>query len=148
MPPLSPIDFEQLIDPWYWFEAPFGPATPFTYAVMGLFALVMIASAVVWVGRRRLFPGHRVKVRLAATYGPWFFGIAALGVFFVLMRAAESPILTARVLWLTCLLGLVGLAVYFARYLRIGYPIEVAAFERDEMRRKFIPKPKARRKRR
>ena len=148
MPAVSPVDFEQLIDPWYWFDGFTGPATPITFAILLLFAVVMVASAVVWVGRRRLFPGHRVRVRLAATYGPWFFGIAATGAFFVLMRVAESPILTARILWLLCLAGLVGLAVYLARYLRTGYATEVAAFERDELRRKFIPKPKARRKRR
>ena len=109
---------------------------------------VPLASAVVWVGRRRWFPGHRVKVRLAATYGPWFFTVAALGAFFVLMRLAESPILPARVLWLACLFGLAGLAFYLLRYLRVGYALEVAAFERDELRRRFSPRPKARRKRR
>ena len=148
MPAVSPVDLQRLVDPWYWFEGFTGPATRFTYAILGLFAVVMLASALVWVGRRRLFPGHRVKVRLAATYGPWFFGIASCGVFFVLMRAAGAPILTARVLWLLCLLGLVGLAVHLIRYLRTGYRLDVAAFERDAMRRRFIPKPKGRRKRR
>jgi hypothetical protein len=148
MPAMSPVDFAQLLDPWYWFSGFTGPITPITYTLLGLFAVVMVASAVVWVGRRRWFPGHRVKVRLAATYGPWFFGVAALGAFFVLMRLADSPILTARVLWLACLVALVALGVYLVRYLRVGYPLELAAFERDEMRRRFIPKPKARRKRR
>ena len=148
MPAVSPVDFEQLVDPWYWFDGFTGSATPFTYGLLALFAWAMVASAIVWVGRRRWFPGHRVKVRLAATYGPWFFGIAATGAFFVLMRVAQAPILTARFLWLVCLLSLIGLAAYLVRYLRTGYPLEVAAFERDEMRRKFIPKPKGRRKRR
>lgn len=148
MPAVSPVKWEELIDPWYWFTGFTGPITPITYAILALFALVMVVSAVFWVGRRRLFAGHRPKVRLAGTYGPWFFSLAALGAFFVLMRLAEAPILTARVLWLACLLGLSGLAAYLVRYLAGGYALEVATFERDELRRKFIPRPKARRKRR
>ena len=148
MPAVSPVDFAQLIDPSYWFDGFTRPGTPFTYGLLALFGWAMVSSAIVWVGRRRWFPGHRVKVRLAATYGPWFFGIAATGVFFMLMRVAGAPILTARFLWLLCLLALVALAAYLLRYFRTDYALEVAAFQREDMRRKFIPKPKARRKRR
>src|SRR5688572_78499 len=126
MPAVSPVMWDELLDPWYWFTGFTGPITPITYGILGLFSVVMLASAIVWVGRRRLFTGHRPKVRLSGTYGPWFFSLAALGAFFVLMRLAEAPILTARVLWLACLLGLVGLAVYLARYLAGGYALEVA----------------------
>jgi hypothetical protein len=141
-------DPTKLIDPWYWLSGFTGPPTPYTYLLLGVFVLATLVSAVVWLGRRRLFPGHRVKVRLAARLGPWFFGIALAGVAFLLLRLAQSPILTARFLWLACLLGLLGLVGHLIWYLRERYPAEVAAFQRDELQRQFMPRPKARRKRR
>ena len=119
------------IDPWYWLSGFTGPPTPYTYVLLGIFAAAMAASAVLWVGRRRLFAGHRVRVRVAQRLGPWFFAASATGCFFVLMRVAESPILTTRVLWLACLLWLVGLTAYLARYLASEYSLEVADWQRE-----------------
>jgi hypothetical protein len=141
-------DPAQLIDPWYWLGGFTGPPTPYTYLLLGLFTLAMLASAVVWLGRRRLFPRHRVKVRLAARLGPWFFGVAATGVALLLLRVAQSPILTARILWLLCLFGLLGLVGHLVWYLRQRYPADVAAFEREELQRQFMPRTKGRRRRR
>jgi hypothetical protein len=145
---VAPPDLAKLISPGYWFDGFTGPPTPYTFILLGLFGLAMLASAGGWLFRRRLFPGHRVKVRLAARLGPWFFGLAATGVALLLLRVAQSPILTTRFLWLLCGASLVGLFVYLLWYLRERYPAEVAAFEREELRRQFMPRPKGRRRRR
>ena len=141
-------DLTRLISPGYWLDGFTGPPTAYTYVLLGLFALATLLSAAVWLFRRRLFPRHRVKVRLAARLGPWFFGVAATGVALLLLRVAQSPILTTRFLWLLCGLALVGLLAHLVWYLRERYPAEVAAFEREEMQRQFMPKPKGRRRRR
>ena len=146
--PVTAPDLTKLVDPWYWLSGFAGPPTPYSYVLLGVFVLATLVSALFWLGRRRLFPGHRVKVRLAARLGPWFFGVALAGVGLLLLRLANSPILTARVLWLACLLGLVGLVVYLVWYMRERYPAEVAAFQREEMQRQFMPRRKTRKRRR
>ena len=141
-------DLARLLSPGYWLDGFTGPPTAYTYLLLALFAVAMLVSAFVWLFRRRLFPRHRVKVRLAARLGPWFFGVAAAAVALLLLRVAQSPILTARILWLLCGAGLVGLVAHLIWYLRRRYPAELAAFEREELQRQFMPRPKGRRRRR
>jgi hypothetical protein len=140
------VNIQRLIDPSFWFEgATAGPATPFTYALIALFALVLVASLVVWLMRRRLFPGQRIKTRLANRLGPWFVTGAAIGLLSTLLRVAQFPILSARVIWLAALLWLLGLVAYLLRYWRTRYPAELAQVQRDEQRQRFLPKPRRRR---
>ena len=140
------MNIARLIDPGYWFEgASAGPATPFTYAMIALFALALVASLVVWLMRRRLFPGQRIKTRLANRLGPWFVTAAAIGLLSTLLRVAQFPILSARVIWLAALLGLLGLLAYLLRYWRTRYPAELDRLQREEQRQRFLPKPRRKR---
>jgi hypothetical protein len=140
------VQIERLIDPSYWFEgSTAGPATPITYALIVLFALALATSLVVWLMRRRLFPGQRIKTRMANRLGPWFVTAAAIGLISTLLRVAQFPILSARVIWLAALLGLLGLTAYVVRYWRTRYPAELARLEREEMRQRFVPKPRRKR---
>jgi hypothetical protein len=140
------VQIERLIDPSYWFEgSTAGPATPFTYVLIVLFALALVASLVVWLMRRRLFPGQRIKTRLANRLGPWFVTAAAIGLISTLLRVVQFPILSARVIWLAALLGLIGLLAYLVRYWRTRYPAELVRLQREEMRQRFVPKPRRKR---
>ena len=140
------MDFLRLIDPSYWFEgSTAGPATPFTYALIALFAILLIASLVVWLFRRRLFPGQRIKTRLANRLGPWLVTASAIGLLSTLLRVAQFPILSARIIWLAALLWYIGLVAYVVRYWRTRYPAELARLQREEMRAQFVPKPRRKR---
>jgi len=140
------VQLERLIDPSYWFEgSTAGPATPFTYALIAFFALALAASLVVWLGRRRLFPGQRIKTRLAHQLGPWFVTAAAIGLVSTLLRVVQFPILSARVIWLGALVALAGLLAYLVRYWRTRYPAELARVQREEQRQRFVPKPRRKR---
>ena len=140
------MQFDRLIDPSYWFEgSTAGPATPITYALIALFALALAASLVVWLMRRRLFPGQRIKTRLASRLGPWFVTVAAIGLVSTLLRVAQFPILSARVIWLAAMAGLLGLLAYLVRYWRTQYPAELLRVQREEQRQRFMPKPRRRR---
>jgi tellurite resistance protein TehA-like permease len=142
MPEINP----RLLLEWgYWFNGNPGPPTPITYALLVLFLVVLAAALVVWLRRRRLFPGQRIKTRLAAQLGPWFVGIAATGVFLMLLRVAEFPILSGRILWLLCLVALVGFAAYLVFYMTRRYPSELARLAREEERQRWVPKPRPRR---
>ena len=140
------MQFDRLIDPSYWFEgSTAGPATPITYALIALFALLLAASLVLWLMRRRLFPGQRIKTRLANQLGPWFVTAAAIGLVSTLLRVAQFPILSARVIWLVCLVSLLGLVAYLVRYWLTSYPAELVRLQREEERQRFIPKARRRR---
>jgi len=140
------VNVERLIDPGYWFEASSaGPATPITFALIALFALVPIGSLAVWLLRRRLFPQQRIKTRLANQLGPWFVTAAAIGLGSTLLRVVQFPILSARIVWVAALVWLLGLTAYLVRYLRRVYPAELVRLQREEQRQRFMPKPRRRR---
>lgn len=138
------LNWALLLESGYWFNGKPGPPTPITYALLALFLSLTAASAFVWLRRRQIFPGQRVRTRLAAQLGPWFVGIAATGVVLVLLRLIEFPILSSRVLWLLCLVALLGLTGYLVWYVLRRYPAEVARVAREEDRRRWMPKPKPR----
>ena len=141
------MEFARLIDPSYWFEgSTAGPATPITYALIALFALLLAASLVLWLMRRRLFPGRRIQTRLANQLGPWFVTAAAIGLLSTLLRVAQFPILSARVIWLASLAAILGLVAYLVRYRLTRYSAELARLAREEQRQRFMPRP-SRRKR-
>jgi hypothetical protein len=140
------VQFDRLIDPSYWFEgSTAGPATPFTYALIVVFAVALAVSLFVWLLRRRLFPGQRIKIRLANQLGPWFVTASAIGLVSTLLRVAQFPVLSARVIWLGALVALVGLLGYLIRYWRTRYPADLARAQREEQRQRFMPKPRRKR---
>src|SRR5437868_7201584 len=97
-----------LLEWGYWTSGSPGPASPISYGLLALFVLLTAASAFVWLRRRKLFPGQRIKTRLAAQHGPWFVGLGAFGVVLLLLRVVEFPILSMRLFWVLDLLGLLA----------------------------------------
>lgn len=142
------MNFAELVRLDYWFEgSSAGPATPITYAVIAFFALKLIGALVLWLLRRRLFPGQRIKTRLANRFGPWVVAVAAIGLVSAGLRVVEFPILSARVIWLASFLTLAGMGTYLAWYMVKRYPGEDARLRREEERQRFIPKPRRARRR-
>jgi hypothetical protein len=134
-----------LLEWGYWTNGTPGPASPISYGLLALFVLLTAASAFVWLRRRKLFPGQRIKTRLAAQHGPSFVGIAAVGIVLLLLRVVEFPILSMRLFWVLDLIVFVALAAYIAWYLLRRYPVEVARLAREEERQRWVPKPRQRR---
>jgi tellurite resistance protein TehA-like permease len=141
------VDVSRLIDPGYWFEGSLaGAPTPITYVVIAIFTLLLIAGLTVWLRRRRLFPGQRIKTRLAAQLGPWFVTAATIGLVSSLLRVAQFPILSARVIWLVCFVWALCIVGYVAWYWRSRYPAELARTEREEQLKRYVPRPRQRRR--
>jgi hypothetical protein len=141
------VDLASLLTLAYWFNGTSPPPTPFTFVVMFLFAAALIASVIVWLRRRRIFPGQRIKTRLAHQLGPWFTTFSLIGLISTILRAVQFPILGARIIWAVSGLVIVGLAAYVARYMRTRYAPELARLERQEALQRFIPKPRSKRRR-
>src|SRR5256885_6443089 len=91
-----------LLESGYWFNGDPGPPSPITYALILVFVVAFVGGLFVWLRRRQLFPGQRIKTRLANQLGPWWVGIAATGIVLLLLRVVEFPILSGQILWLAC----------------------------------------------
>lgn len=139
------LNLRLLLEWGYWFNGDPGPATPISYLLLAVFLVALAAGLLIWLRRRQLFPGQRIKTRLAAQLGPWFVGVAATGAVLMLLRVVEFPILSGRILWLLCLFGLVGILAYLAYYMQRRYPLELARLAREEERQRWAPKAKQRR---
>lgn len=139
-------DVARLIEWGYWFDGDAGPPTPYTYVVVAIFTLVFVLGLVVWQRRRQLFPGHRIKTRLAARFGPWVVGLSVTGLISALMRVAGGPILSARIIWLAMGLAILGIVLYVGYYLRVRAPAEMARYQREEALRRVMPRPRRERR--
>ena len=59
---------------------------------------------------------------------------------------AELPILSARVIWALALIAYLLVVGYVFWYWRTRYPAELERVRREEMRQRFMPRPKGRRR--
>jgi len=134
-----------LLEWGYWTNINADPPSPISYALLALFVLLTAASAFVWLRRRKLFPGQRVKTRLASQLGPYFVGVAATGIVLLALRLVQFPILSMRLFWLLDLIVFAGMLIYVAWYMLRRYPAEIARLAREEERQRWVPKPRQRR---
>ena len=141
-----PPEFERFFSLSYWFNGtPSGP-TIGVALVIAMFAVATIVSLMVWLRRRRFFPGQRIKTRLASKYGPWLFGIALLGLLSSSLAAVNFPIFSARVVWLASGIWFVSILAYIAWFMKKRYPREAAQFAREEALRPYLPKSAAKKR--
>ncbi|TAK26230.1 MAG: hypothetical protein EPO26_00755 [Chloroflexota bacterium] len=131
---------EEVVSFAYWFDLPSRGATPITFGLGLILAIVTGAIATIYLRRRALFPGQRVIIRAIVTYCPWLIGLGATGVILIALRAVESPILTARSLLAVDLIAFALLAGRAAWYRRTLFPLEQAAFEREDSRARGRPR--------
>ena len=136
-----PTEIERFFTLSYWFNGtPSGPSIGVA-VVIALFAVMTFASLIVWLKRRRLFPGQRIKTRLAARYGPWLFGIASFGLVSSVLAAVDFPIFSARIVWLAAGIWFIAIVGYLAWFMIRRYPQEARRLAREEALRPYLPKP-------
>jgi hypothetical protein len=124
---------------------------------MGLFAwlffviclAVFVASLYLLViARNRLRDTHSLNYRVVNKYAPWFLGISAVGLFFVLLRLPLWPGPSGngpfefggqRIWFYLVFLTLIGLAVWFFRYYPVRYRADLADWQKRAVRRQYDP---------
>ncbi len=125
-------------------DHPAGYAPPLYIALGVLFGLLLVGSMLVYAFAPRLVRGHRLRARLLRQLTGWLAAIGALGLFWVVCRAAGLP-LFARPLWLWfTLIALVAVIAYAVHYWLNRYPREYSAYEEAARRRRWQPQPKKR----
>jgi hypothetical protein len=159
-PPAAPsggIGFHNPID-WGWLtsrpDPPMGQFAWFFLLVMlGVFAASLYFLIIV---RPRQRDVNSLNYRIIGKYAPWFLGVSAVGLFFVLLRLPIWPNTSVDIngnpapgsfefggqqrIWLYLVfLTLIGFAVWFFRYYPRQYRIDLANWAKRAVRRQYDP---------
>lgn len=129
--------FQNLWSTRYLSDDPSGTPSAFFAVLTAFFALLMIASIIAYVRRRKLSRGitpRRHLIRNVAKAGMW---ISGTGLFLAIMRYVNFQYLDAR--WLMYALGLITIAYvgYVTFYLSERYSGAVRHFQQAELDRRY-----------
>jgi hypothetical protein len=133
--------FERLL-PGYWWTDPtdvIGGPLWIVFAV--LVALSFVAGITLWLLAPRIAPMHSLHRRLIVRAAKWTVGMAVVGLFLLLFRWQLVPFLSKRLWIFLWFAALFGLAFSTQRYRRLTYARDLAAWNDDERRRRYLPKP-------
>ncbi len=138
---------EKLLDLGRWFTPFPGPPGPLYLVATGAFLIWTIASVGLYAGRRRFFAGNGALIGMATRFGPYGIAIGVVGLFLLAMRYLDFPYLDARFLLYLTILAAIGYLGFLAYYLRRRYPARLAAVRAEELRRRYTPPARKKRRR-
>jgi formate hydrogenlyase subunit 3/multisubunit Na+/H+ antiporter MnhD subunit len=128
--------------PTHWFADVREPIDHPAYAVLAAMLVVaLFVSIFMLVISRDTMGGHRAKqrqLRRVATAVAWLAGIGLVILFF---RWQPVPVFSKRIWFYSWIMAALGTAGFFAHDYRKRYPARLAAFEADQRRRQYMPKP-------
>jgi hypothetical protein len=133
--------FERLLPSYWWTdpnEAISGPAWT-AFAVM--LALLFVAGIVLWLLAPRIAPTHSLHRRMLVRAARWSVGLSTVGLFLLLFRWQMTPFLSKRLWLFVWIASIIGALVYAVRYRRTTYPLDLADWNDNERRRRYLPKP-------
>ena len=135
----NPFSWDYLTAPVH--ETPtFGP---FSIFYLVLFGVVFLTCAYLSHDAPKRFSDHKLKRDTITKGALWLMWVTGVGLFFFLVRALQTEILTLekRIWMYLTFLVFLGFVGYFAYYLRAVYPVKLAEFERRRERRKYHVSP-------
>lgn len=132
---------ERLLPGYWWTDPSDAIGGPLWAAFAVLLGVMLVAGVAVWLLAPRLAPHHSLHRRLIVRAAHWVVGFAVSGLFLLLFRWQQTPFLSKR-LWLFVWLAALAAAIMLAqRYRTRTYPTALAAWNDDERRRRYLPKP-------
>ena len=142
------MDFAKLLQVGRWLE-PF-PGSPSAIYLVAVAAFVVwtIACMVLYIGRRRIFAGRGALIGMTKRLGGYAIAIGWVGLFFLAMRYLAVPYLDVRFLLYLTILAAIGYLGFIAYYVRRHYPTRVAEVKAHDLRRRYAPTPKRKKRRR
>jgi len=123
------------------------PPTTLTLILVVFFLLWTIASIVLYRFRRRIFTGNGALIGVATRFGSWAITIGVIGLVLLAVRYAGIPYLDMRFLLYLTGVAAIAFVGFIAFYLRRRYPSQLAAVRQHEVRRRYSPNRKKRRRR-
>lgn len=137
MPEFNP---SLLLSPDHWFDKDPGPLTVLYAIPAGILVVTFLFSLFIYLRRREIYAGHALHIKLARIVTSTSMTISGIGILLLLARAAEMTWISMRFLLYLDLLALIALFIYFKfYYLAYRYPNDLAYYEKEERRRRYIP---------
>ena len=138
------LDLSLLLNPSHWMDGDPGAPSAWYWLLVVLFAALSVAGGVTYSYLRTgRFAGHGLHSRMAEVAGMAMASLGLWGLFLMLMRFLGIGLLSARILvYLTLLAGL-GMAAYAIYFWLRRYPARLAAYVREEERKRYLPTPKS-----
>jgi hypothetical protein len=140
------VDFQGLINGWF-LTVPPAP-TAINYVAVVFFVVWTIANSYIYRFRRRIFAGNGARIGVVTRHGGWAIGIGIVGLVLLAARYIGIPLLEMRFLLYLTVLAAAAFAVYIAYYLRRHYPLHVQAVRAEEVRRRYAPVSRRKKRRR
>jgi len=108
-----------------------------------LYVLIAIAAVVVYfyVAKRR-FKGHALNTRLAERLSYVLTTFATIGLILILFSVSRAPILSMPMWLIVTTVAFIAFVIYAIYYYVTVYPLELAKYEREQERVRYLPKPK------
>jgi len=125
---------------WDYLTAPIQETSmwgPFSIGYLILFSALFIVCAFLFVDANRRFAHHKLNRDTVRRFATWLMWVSGMALFFLGIRALQTPIMTLEKriwMYLTFLVFLLVVAK-IVHYMRTEYPAKLAAFERSRERR-------------
>jgi len=120
-----------------------GWTADFHGAFLGLFLLIAIAAVVVYFYLfQRRFKNHKLNARLAERSSMILTAFAVVGLLLLASALGKVPLLSAPLWLILSAVVFIAFLVYGAYYYATVYPHELAKYDRELERARYIPKPK------
>lgn len=110
---------------------------PLALAYVIGFAVIGVASAVLYWWTPRRIADHGVKKKMSRQIAATFLWISTIALVFFGFRVMGLPLLGIRLwLWIVSAVA-IGAATYYAYYLRAKFPARVAAYDAEQLKRRY-----------
>lgn len=110
---------------------------PLAIAYLVAFGGIFVVSAAMYLRMPKRIASHAVKRRMWKQIATTFFWISVVALVFFGFRIMGLPLLGVRVwLWVMALVAL-GAAAYYAYHLRARFPGRVAAYDAEQLKRRY-----------
>jgi len=106
-----------------------------------LLFLVFIGGAVAWLLAPRVFPNQSLHRQLVVRAATWVMLLTVAALLLLLFRWQIVPFLSKRLWLILWFLAVIGSLAYAERYRRRVYPVHLAAWESNERRKRYTPRP-------
>lgn len=129
-----------------WFTPAPGPASLLDLiAAIGL-VIWTIAGLFLYYRRRQVFAGNGALIGMATRFGGYPILIGFLGLFLIVCRYFQVYFVDMRILLYLDILAAVAFVAFILYYLRVRYPKRVAEVRAHELRRKYAPERRPKRR--
>lgn len=142
------IQIQKLFVLGRWFDPFPPPPSPIYLVAVAAFVIWTIASLYLYFFRRRVFAGNGALIGMATRLGGYAITIGFVGLFFLAMRYLQVPYLDVRFLLYLTILSAIGFIIFIIYYLRRRYPARVAQVKALELRQRYGPERKRRKRKR